>query len=176
MVSHERGKVSSVMYQVGDKVVYGIHGVCTVTELEEKNIDRKKVQYYVLMPVEQPDARYFIPTGNPAAVSKLSPLLTRQEIETLLCDRSVPENTWINDENQRKQRYRELISSSDRTALLAMVRVLRAHKTEQLSQGRKFHLCDENFLKDAQKLLSSEFSVVLNLSAAEVADYVEKYL
>lgn len=164
------------MYQVGDKVVYGIHGVCTVTELEEKIIDRKKVLYYVLMPVEQPDARYYIPTGNPAAVSKISPLLTRREIETLLSDCSVAENTWINDENQRKQRYRELINSSDRTALLAMVRVLRAHKAEQLSQGRKFHLCDENFRKDAEKLLLAEFSAVLNMSPADTAAYMEKYL
>lgn len=164
------------MYQVGDKVVYGIHGICSITELEIKNIDRKKVQYYVLEPLEQPDARYYIPSENPVAVSKLSPLLTRQEIETLLLDRRIPDGTWITDENQRKLRYRELISSSDRKALLAMVRALRAHKAEQLSQGRKFHLCDENFLKDAEKLLSAEFSVVLNLSGTEVADYMEKYL
>lgn len=164
------------MYQIGDKVVYGMHGICTITELEEKTVDRKKVCFFVLVPVGQSDARYYIPTGNPVAVSKLSPLLTSQEIEALLSDRDIPDGTWITDENQRKQRYRELIGSSDRKALLAMVRVLRLHKAEQLSQGRKFHLCDENFLKDAQKLLCAEFSAVLNLSAAETAVYMEKYL
>lgn len=164
------------MYQVGDKVVYGIHGVCAITELEVKTIDRQKVQYYVLEPLEQPGAKYYIPTQKPAAVAKLSPLMNRQEVDTLLSDRSVPENTWIPDENQRKQRYRELISSGDRPALLAMVRVLRAHKEEQLAQGRKFHLCDENFLRDAEKLLCSEFSVVLEMTAADTAKHMDAYL
>ena len=163
------------MYRIGEKVVYGIHGVCTVTELEIKTVDRQKVQYYVLEPLEQPGARYYIPTHNPAAVAKLSPLMTRAELASLLEDRRIPEGTWITDENQRKQRYRELIAGSNRSAVLAMVRALRAHKAEQLAQGRKFHLCDENFLRDAEKLLCAEFSVVLGLSQQEAAAYLEAY-
>lgn len=163
------------MYRIGEKVVYGIHGVCTVTELEIKTVDRQKVQYYVLEPLEQPGARYYIPTHNPAAVAKLSPLMTRAELASLLEDRRIPEGTWITDENQRKQRYRELIASSNRPAVLAMVRALRAHKAEQLAQGRKFHLCDENFLRDAEKLLCAEFSVVLELPQQEAAAYLETY-
>ena len=163
------------MYRIGETVVYGIHGVCTVTELEIKTVDRQKVQYYVLEPLEQPGARYYIPTHNPAAVAKLSPLMTRAELASLLEDRRIPEGTWITDENQRKQRYRELIAGSNRSAVLAMVRALRAHKAEQLAQGRKFHLCDENFLRDAEKLLCAEFSVVLGLSQQEAAAYLEAY-
>ena len=163
------------MYQIGEKVVYGIHGVCTIIELETKIIDRQKVRYYVLEPLEQPGARYYIPTEKPAAVAKLSPLLTRKELDALLEDRKIPEGTWIQDENQRKLRYRELIASGDRPALLAMVRALRLHKVEQLAQGRKFHLCDENFLRDAEKLLCLEFSVVLNLSQQAAASYLESY-
>lgn len=163
------------MYQIGDIVVYGIHGVCKITELEEKTVDRQRVQYYVLRPVEQPETRYYIPMKNPVAVAKLSPLMSREELKLLLEERTVPDGTWIPDENQRKQRYRELISSGDRPALLAMVRALRAHKSEQLAQGRKFHLCDENFLRDAEKLLCSEFSVVLNISQQEMAAYLEDY-
>lgn len=163
------------MYRIGEKVVYGIHGVCTVTELEIKTVDRQKVQYYVLEPLEQPGARYYIPTHNPAAVAKLSPLMTRAELASLLEDRRIPEGTWITDENQRKQRYRELIAGSNRSAVLAMVRALRAHKAEQLAQGRKFHLCDENFLRDAEKLLCAEFSVVLELPQQEAAAYLETY-
>ena len=38
------------MYQVGEKVVYGIHGVCRVADLEERIIDRKHLTYLVLAP------------------------------------------------------------------------------------------------------------------------------
>ena len=161
------------MYQKGQKVVYGIHGVCMIVDLEIKNLDRKKVQYYVLEPVDQPGARYYIPTQKPAAVAKLSPVLSRQELEAMLFNQDIPEGTWIADENQRKQKYRELISGSDRAALLAMVRALYIHKEQQAALGKKFHLCDEGFLRDAQRLLCSEFSMILGISPQEVAQHIK---
>ena len=75
------------MDQIGEKVVYGIHGVCTIIELETKIIDRQKVRYYVLEPLEQPGARYYIPTGESKSsiVQAYSPLLrfTMSEILVL---------------------------------------------------------------------------------------------
>ena len=29
------------MFQLGDQVIYGIHGVCDIVQIEEKVIDRK---------------------------------------------------------------------------------------------------------------------------------------
>lgn len=163
------------MYQVGQKVVYGIHGVCDILDIEVKSIDRQKIAYFVLEPLEQPGARYYIPKDNPAALSKLSPLLSRQELEALIAECDPDGNSWIADENQRKQRYRELIGSGDRRGLVVMVHTLHMHKKKQAELGRKFHLCDENFLRDAEKLLCSEFSLVLNLSREETAAYLKQH-
>lgn len=164
------------MLQVGAQVVYGIHGVCSIVDVEVRTVDRKKVEYFVLEPLEQPVARFYVPTQNKLALSKLRPLLTREELEELLDSEAAHRDCWITDENQRKQKYRELINSGDRAALISMIRSLYLHKQMQLSAGRKFHLCDENFLRDAQKLLSSEFSLVLGISQAEVAEYIDKRL
>ncbi len=163
------------MYQVGQKVVYGIHGVCCIQEIETKTVDRKKIPYFVLEPLDQPGARYYIPTENPAALKKMNPLLSRSELELLLTECRSSDGSWIADENQRKLRYRELISSGDRRALVIMVHTLRLYKQQQVEQGKKFHLCDENFLRDAEKLLCSEFSVVLELSREETAGYLRNY-
>lgn len=163
------------MYEVGKRVVYGIHGVCEIIDIEVKTMDRKKISYFVLEPLDQPGARYYIPTEKPAALAKLSPLLTRQELDELLLSCDSSGNSWIADENQRKMRYRELINSADRKALVVMVHTLHMHKNKQIEQGKKFHLCDENFLRDAEKLLCSEFSLVLNLSKEETAQYLKKY-
>ena len=164
------------MYRVGERVLYGVHGVCLIKDQEVKTVDRQKVQYYVLEPLENPGAKYYIPSEKPAAVAKLSPLLTHQELNLLLQNHQIPEGTWIPEENQRKQRYRELLCSSDRPALLAMIRVLRAHKQDQLSKGKKFHLCDDNFLREAESLFYAEVSAVLNMTASAAKDYVEPYL
>jgi len=166
------GKGVEAMYQVGENVLYGIHGVCRVAGTEERVLDRKKVAYLVLEPLEQKGARFFVPSHNPAAMAKLRPVMTKEELDWLLCSQEVCQDGWIDDENQRKQYYRSLINSGDRTALLRMVRSLHQHRQSQVAAGRKFHLCDENFLRDAQKLLNSEFSLVLGIEPGQVADYV----
>lgn len=162
--------------QRGDRVVYGIHGVCCILDLELRTIDRKKVEYYVLSPLEQPEARFYVPTQNQVAVSKLRPLLSKEELDALLQADDLRNNRWIADENQRKQKYRELISAADRAELLAMVCTLHLYREEQLASGRKFHLCDENFLRDAEKLLCAEFAIVLNIPKEEVKAYIHAAL
>lgn len=162
------------MYQVGEQVVYGVHGVCSIVDQEERTVDRKKILYYVLEPREQAGARFYVPAHNQAAVAKMRPVMTRQALETLLDSEEVRQDAWIEDENARKQCYRELISSGDRSRLISMVRTLRTRKKAQAAAGRKFHLCDENFLRDAEKLLSSEFSMVLGLSQEELTAYVRR--
>ena len=163
------------MYKIGDHVVYGIHGVCCVLDQEERTVDPKKVLYYVLEPFKQTGARYYIPAHNQAALAKLRPVMRRQELDALLASDAVRKDSWVPDENQRKLVYRELINSGDRAALICMVGSLHRHKEAQAAAGRKFHLCDDNFLRDAEKLLCSEFSLVLNMTREDTAAYLKKH-
>ena len=164
------------MFQVGDQVVYGIHGVCRVADQEERVIDRKRVTYLALEPVGQDGSRYLVPTHNAAAMAKLRQMLSKEELEALLQSDEVREDGWIRDENLRKQTYRELISSGDRVKLLCMVRTLYRHKAEQAAAGRKVHLCDDNFLRDAEKLLASEVSIVMDMEFDQAKRYLKEKL
>lgn len=164
------------MYQAGQQVIYGIHGVCTVNDIEVKTVDRKKISYYVLEPVDQPGACYYVPTEKPAAVAKISRLLTAQEWKTLISQASDGDVNWIPDENRRKLSYREVMGSGDRKAVLAMIKALYRHKKQQLEIGKKFHMCDENFLRDGEKLLCSELSVVMNISTPDALHMLRSQL
>ena len=112
------------MYQIGDKVVYGVHGVCIVVDQEERVIDRKRHTYLALEPIRKDGSRYLVPTHNASAMAKLSSMLTKETLETLLSSEEVKQDGWIRDENQRKQAYRELIGSGDRIRLMQMVQNL----------------------------------------------------
>lgn len=160
------------MFQQGDFVVYGMHGVCRILGREIRRIDRNNVEYYVLEPVKHTDDRYYVPMQNAAAVSKMKPLLNKQQLDELLSSPETTMNVWIEDENQRKQKYRELITGGDRVALLSMVRALHIHKEILLAQERRLHLCDVNFLRDAENLLDEEFSLVLGIEPNEVGNYI----
>ena len=160
------------MFQVGDRVVYGIHGICRILDQEEQLVNRKRIRYFILEPLDRPGTRYLIPSENPAALAKLRPIISREELEALLSSADNWRYCWIDDANLRKQRYRELINSGDRGALLGMVCALYQHKVEQAAVGRKFHLCDENFLRDARKLLDAEFSLVLGIQPSVVETFI----
>lgn len=164
------------MYQAGQQVVYGIHGVCTVVEIETKIVDRKKIPYYVLAPAAQPDARFYVPTEKPEAVAKISPVMGCEEIRALLSEPVITEDIWVEEENRRKQRFKELIGNGDRRVLVAIVKSLYNHKSVQAEKGKKFHLCDENFLRDGEKLLSSEISVAYGIPIEEALRHVRSCL
>lgn len=164
------------MYQIGDLVLYGVHGVCKIAGIETKTVNRKKIDYYILQPINQDGATYFIPANNETVLSKIRPIMTKDEIEKLLSSDSDVSGMWIPEENARKQRYRELIVSGDRVKLLQMIRILDRHKKEQQTAGRKFHQCDENFMRDAIKLLDEELAVVLNMDRTKVKEYVTERL
>lgn len=162
------------MYQVGDRVVYGIHGVCDVVEQEQRKVDGKLVTYLVLEPVGQDGSRFLVPTHNALAMGKLTPMLTKADLEALLVSPEGREDGWIADENRRKQLYRELIGSGDRAKLIQQVRTLYRHKQSLAATGKRCHLCDDNFLRDAERLLVNEVAIVLETDQDSAKAYLRE--
>ena len=109
-------------------------------------------------------------------MSKVKAMLSREELSRLMDSEEVRSDGWIRDENQRKQTYRELISSGDRAKLMQMVRTLYRHKASQAAAGRKVHLCDDNFLRDAEKLLVGEVSIVMDLDQDHAKQFIRNKL
>jgi len=155
------------MFQVGERVVYGFYGVCTIANFESKRVDRKNVTYLVLEPEDHSGSKYYVPVQNPTAMGKLKPMLSAEQLFALMGSEKVHTDAWVKEENQRKQVYRELTASADRESIMQMVYTIYRHKDSQSAAGRKCHLCDENFLRDAEKLLVGEISATLNIPAEQ---------
>ena len=164
------------MFVAGDRVLYGSHGVCRVMALEERKIDRKLVTYLALEPEGQAGSSYLVPTHNAAAMAKLSPILSREELESLLTSDVIRGGDWVEDGNQRKLLYRELISSGDRVKLLQMICALYRHKEARLAEGKKFHQSDDGFLRDAERLIASEIACVMELDPQQAKAYLKEKL
>ena len=133
------------------------------------------MRYYVLAPMGQAVSRYYVPAENQAALAKLRPLASKEELSELLSS-PLRKEIWIPEENRRKQYYRELVASVDLKSMVDMIRYLRLYRQQQLEQGRKFHQCDDNFLRDAQKILSTEVALVMQMPAEQVKAYLEDVL
>ena len=166
----------NIMYQSGDWVVYGIHGVCRVIGFEKQLVNRKRTQFLVLEPAYGGESRFYLPAENAAVLAKLKPVLTDTELVALLGSEEIRKPCWIAEENLRKQFYRELIASGDRVRLMQMVTSLYRYRAEQQEAGRKFHLCDDNFLRDAEKLLASEIALVMKMEPPAAREFLREKL
>ena len=161
------------MYQVDDVVVYGLHGVCRITQIEPKIFAGEEHLYYTMKPVFDDRSTFFIPAENESSNRKLRPLLSPEEIDGLI--RSIPtqETIRISDEKHRKDTYRQIIEGGNRMEIMRLVKTLYQRKEDQQKAGKKQHLIDERFLKEAETILDDEFAYVLHLDRTEVASYIK---
>ena len=164
------------MYQAGDWVVYGIHGACHVVGTEKQLVNRKRTQYLVLEPMSHTESRFYLPLENPTALAKLKPVLTKDEMIALLASDEVRQDIWVPEDNMRKHYFRELLGSGDRVSVMRIITTLYRYRDAQLAAGRKFHQSDDNFLRDAEKLLISEISLVMEKSIEEAKTYLREQL
>lgn len=153
--------------QMGETVVYGVHGVCKITGTEQWTQGGKRQAYLVLEPVYQQGARFLVPADNAAVLRKLFPLLLPQDIQSLLTSAAVHKNCWIADENLRKQEYKNLVANGSRETLLAMLYTLYQNQRQQRSLGRRCHICDERFLNDMEKLFAEEIAYAMDMDVEQ---------
>ena len=155
------------MFRINDVIVYGTQGVCRIAGVEEKSVDGKKKQYFVLQPVSEKGATIFVPTDNALVLQKMRRLLTKEEIHQLIDSAAEESPVWVVNENERKERYKSILGKGDHRELIQMHRAIHDHKIAREAEGKRLHMSDEKFMKDAEQLLYSEFRYVLELEDRE---------
>lgn len=165
-------KMEEKMLKLNDTVMYGTTGVCTVENIEKKTIGKVTRTYYVLRPKAQTSSTVFLPADNEILLGKVRTVMTADEIIGIIRELPAEPNIWVDDDNERKLRYNEIITSGDRKRCLLMVRTLRSHQKELAEKGKRLHIADERALKEGQRLIHDEFSYVLNIEPEEVGSFI----
>ena len=163
-------------YKVNDVVLYGTDGVCRITEITKKPFRDREVTYYVLKPLFKPSSTLFVPVDCEKLTSKMHRTLSAEEIHALIQTLPEQRTMWIEDETERKARYKEILAGGDRVQLIQMIKALYFHQEEQRAVGKKLHISDENFFKEAQRLLHDEFSAALGIPREDILDYIDQII
>ena len=164
------------MHKIGDKVVYGSNGVMTVTDIRDETILDVSRKYYVLQPYNVKSASLtYVPTDNEELVAQMRPLLSRDEILSIIHSiDDFPETEWVQNNRMRSEKFKSIMESGDRTKIIAMIGAIYRSGLKRLEEGKKNYLSDENLMHKAEKLLYSEFALVLGISEEEVPDFIAK--
>lgn len=164
------------MFQIGDAVIYGTHGVCVLSDISEMKLVDDKREYYVLCPVHDTNSKIYAPTDSEAVNTKMRKVVTRDEIDELIKNVSNNDTQWINNESDRRDFCDSVLKSGDRLELMKLIEMLYLKQKSLLSNKKHFHIADEKALKEAQNLLHDEFGYVLGIEPNEVPTYIKERL
>jgi len=156
------------MFAVGEKIVYGENGVCTVEKIEPLTMQgaSKDKLYYHLSPLIG-TGTYFAPVDSGAY---MRPVMSRQEAEALIdaMPGIAPAICYDNRFNHVDAFYKELFRQHSCEALVAIVKGLRSRMSERKTRSSRA----EATMKRARDMLHGELSVALDLDLAEVEGYI----
>ena len=162
------------MYAVGDKVVYGALGVMEIIEITDQTVGDITRRYYVMKEYSsQSSSLTYVPLENDNLVSQMKPLLTKDEIIQVIREaKRSPELEWIEDNRARSEMYKKILASADRAKLLAMINSVYRTGIRREEEGKKNYIADENSMRRAEKLINSEFSLVLGIPESSVCEFI----
>ena len=157
---------------IGTHVLYGKTGVCLVKERKDIRIGKQSNSYYVLLPVGDGRSAVYVPCENEDLVARMRPLLTRDEIDSLLSDADTEKQPWLEDRTARSNLYRAVMADGDRRQLIRVICCLFRKKHERMEQGKRLSMMDDAALQEGMRLIDEEFSMVLSIPRNEVQAYI----
>lgn len=160
------------MREIGEIVLYGTDGVCQISEITEKKFGKETTKYYVLSTLYRGNSVIYVPVGNEKLECKMRDIISREELESIICNMPKEESIWIENEPLRKIKYKEIITGGDRRDLFRLIKTLYEHRINQENSGKKMHMTDERFMKDAEKILYDEIAHVIGIDHRDVVGYI----
>lgn len=159
-------------FKVNDIVLYCSYGVCKIVEISNKNFNDKILEYYVLRPVYDKKSTIYVPVSNQTLTAKMRPILSVEEIYDLVHFMSKENLIWIENETIRKQQYKQILVDGKREQLIQLIKTIYLRQKKLKVSGKRLHITDERFLKEAEKMLYSEFAYVLNIECEQVLPFI----
>ena len=153
------------MFNVGDKIVYPMHGAGTIDSIEEKNILGENQAYYIIkMPGE---VKVMVPTAKAEQIGVRN-VIGKDEAEKVISILGENETEMSQNWNKRYRDNMEKMKSGDVYEIADVVRNLAFKQKEKgLSTGEK------KMLSNAKQILVSELVLAEHASQEEVEELID---
>lgn len=160
------------MFEVGDYMVYGSHGICRVEAVGpmELSVAQKGRLYYTLSPLYLNGSTVYTPVDNLKVVMR--PILSKREALDFI--EKIPEidQLWVPDEKGREQIYKAALKTCECMDLIKIIKTLYLRKQSRLEDGKKVTSVDVKYLKLAEDQLYGELAIPLGMEKDKVEEYI----
>jgi len=155
------------LFDIGDKVVYPMHGAGVIESIEEKEVLGEKRQYYILrLPVG--DMKVMIPISNCDGVG-LRSVVTRDEVQKVFKILKGQGSTMSTNWNRRYRANLDKIKSGNIYEVAEVVRnLIQRDKEKGLSSREK------KMLENARQILISELVLATEMEEEKAQSMLDK--
>lgn len=166
------------MFNVGEYIVYGKRGVCSVQNighLKLPGIDENRL-YYTLVPVYTTET-IFAPVDTGVF---MRPVITKEQAMELIAKiPTIEESLEIPLETNSKEMpdyYKSLLTTHDCSDLIRLI--VTVYSRSQIASEHNKKLCqtDQNYMRDAEDILYGELSVALGIPKEEMPGFIRSTL
>ena len=150
------------LFQIGDNIVYPMHGVGIIKAIEEREISEEKQQYYVIKMLIG-NMQVMIPTGRSSSIRPVTDIIALKHIINIFhhgeSDRLLP---W-------KQRYKvntDKIKTGKIQECTEVVRDLMRMKKE-----KALNTSEKKMLDNAHEFLISELGLIKGITENQIKSF-----
>ena len=155
------------MFDIGDKVVYPMHGAGVVEGIDERQILGETRSYY-LVRIKHGNMQVMVPVQGAETVG-LRSIVDASDLDQVYKELGAESTPMDENWNRRNRENMEKLKTGDLCCVAEVIRNLaRIDRVKKLSTGEK------KLLNSARQILSSEMMMVLDIKEDEALDMIEK--
>lgn len=157
------------MYEIGEKIIYGENGVCTVEKIAPLEAGDGKLYYYLTPLIGS--GTYFTPVDSKAF---MRPVMSREAAEAFIesIPHIQPAVCTDNRFNHVDAFYKELFKQHTCEALVSIVKGLRSRMSQRKTKSSRAEI----IMKRARDMLHGELATALGIEVEEVEKYISSRL
>ena len=157
------------MFAAGDRVVYPLHGGAIVKEVQERDQNGAKVEYYILaMLFESMTVALPVSSAEKLGLRTIGDEGTLATIEAVLHEnpdvQAVKSISW----NRRFQLYMDRIKSGSVVEVAKIFKLLTL-----LERNKKISVGERRLLHSTKQILQSEVMLIRDIDAQEAGNWLE---
>lgn len=155
------------MFNVGDVVVYPLHGAGIVEDIDERQID-EEVKKYLILRLSQGNLKVMVPAEHSAEVG-LRSVISKKEVDRVMEVLRQKQSPMPSNWNHRYKTNHEKLRSGDIYQVAEVVRNLSLRDQEKgLSAGEK------RMLMQARDILVSEITYAIKCDREKAVEMINR--
>ncbi|MCH3986976.1 MAG: hypothetical protein LKG56_02320 [Lachnospiraceae bacterium] len=161
------------MFEIGDKVEYGVLGTCEITNIGKPEIKGIDGTFYFLKPLYDDRGIIYCPVENKVPIRYV---MSADEAEELMISASGCAKDEALNKRISPRDYETIVKSQDPKEIMHLIRHLYNIRNERARQVRRMKSADARMLTEAKKILYQELAAATGHSLEDVTEQMDAAL